>query len=480
MSPGRDDNRIVLLVVICVLLSRIPFLFAGFGSEEYAWGLILIARQINLTGIYEVSRLPGHPVQEYMLSLIWDHPSWLLNLMTVLVSSAGIYFFIKALQKLALTAVNPVFAGVALAFTPVYFINSTNIMDYTWALSLVLISFYFLISGQLVGAALFLGIACGFRITAGGMLITFMVWHFMNYRDVKAVVLMGILTVIVALICFIPPLYIYGTGFFTYYEYFPYPPFLKNVYKGTVGAWGVIGFIAVLISIPQIIIKCIKILKAKENIYDGAVANAAKIKYKSLVILCLLCILLYTYSFLKIPQKTAFVLPVVPFFIILCMLSLTKKQFYAFTFAMVVSSFFVGINLDDPIRGSKASPLSVKFIAGSTPVTLDFLSGPVPAEHTKRKLKIAYAQSVISNLENTKQKITVVAGWWQNELKYFSLAKPNNYVSYLYYADRQELRDSITSGNKIYFLPEQDFYNDLRFKDSFTKELAEPFPTVQQ
>ena len=53
MLLNREDNKSLLVVAFVVLLTRIPFLFAGFGSEEDAWGLILIARNINLSGIYE-------------------------------------------------------------------------------------------------------------------------------------------------------------------------------------------------------------------------------------------------------------------------------------------------------------------------------------------------------------------------------------------------------------------------------------------
>ncbi|MBK6642235.1 MAG: hypothetical protein IPG39_13920 [Bacteroidetes bacterium] len=87
------------LLVAIIFLSRIPFIFSGYGSEEDAWGLILIARNIAATGVYEVSRLPGHPVQELLLTLIWQWPAWLLNLLTVLFSTAGIAAFMLALKN---------------------------------------------------------------------------------------------------------------------------------------------------------------------------------------------------------------------------------------------------------------------------------------------------------------------------------------------------------------------------------------------
>src|SRR6187549_1346654 len=191
MISNRKDNSLIFVVAFVVLLTRIPFLFAGFGSEEDAWGLILVARNINLSGIYEVSRLPGHPVQEYLLSCIWQLPDWLLNLFTALVSSAGVLFFMLALKKLRLPGLIPVYAGIALAFTPVFYIHSTNIMDYTWALSLVMLAFYLIIKNNYLLAGLIIGIACGFRITAGAMVIPFAIWHYMNHRSIKSILIFG-------------------------------------------------------------------------------------------------------------------------------------------------------------------------------------------------------------------------------------------------------------------------------------------------
>ncbi len=461
MNMRQENNKSLILVALVIFISRIPFLFSGYGSEEDAWGLILVARNISLTGIYEVSRLPGHPVQEYLLSLVWNFPSWLLNLFTAIISSIGVLFFMFTLRLWNIRNVIP--AGIALAFVPAFYINSTNIMDYTWALSLVLMALYFVVSRKIILAAIILGVACGFRITVGAMVVPFAVLIYFEHKSLRNAIILGGITTIVALFCFFPALYIYGTSFFTYYEYFPYPPFLKNIYKGTVGAWGVIGLVAVAVAAAGSFFAYIKLtVNEKKKALPIFLSSA-------------LTILLYTYSFLKIPQKSAFVLPMVPFIIIILSILLSRKVMWSFAGAMIVSSFFLGINLDNPLRGSKNSALAVRTTIGETPVSIDLLSGPVIADDTKRKQKIDYAKSVVKNLESTKEKTVIIAGWWQNELNYFALENPNPNVTYLYYADETQLRDSILTGNRIYYLPEQDFYNDLRFKGDFTKTVSQTF-----
>lgn len=457
----QENNKSLILVTLVILISRIPFLFSGYGSEEDAWGLILTARNISLTGVYEVSRLPGHPVQELLLAQIWELPSWLLNLITAIVSSIGILFFMLTLRLMNIRNVIP--AGVALAFVPVFYINSTNIMDYTWALSLVMIAMHQVVKRNIITAAIILGIACGFRITAGAMVIPFAALIYFQDKSLIKTFVLGAITSIVALVCYLPAFYVYGSEFFTYYEYFPYPPFLKNVYKGTVGAWGLPGMAAVALAVA------VSFLNWKKMKHEQ------REKYMPILIMCGMSILLYTYSFLKIPQKSAFVLPMIPFIFIIFSIFLSRKMMMAFAGAMIISSFFVGINLDDPLRGSKASPLAFRTKIGTTPVSVDLLSGMVIADDTKRNQKIKYAKNITKKLGSTKEKTVIIAGWWQNELNYFALKNPNTNVSYLYYVDENQLRDSILTGNKIYYLPEQDFYNDLRFQKKFTNEIAEAF-----
>jgi hypothetical protein len=89
----KGDQQWMILLLSLIFVSRLPFIFNGYGSEEDAWGLILVARNIDLTGVYEVSRMPGHPLQELFLSGMWNWPEWSLNLLTVMASTAGVYFF---------------------------------------------------------------------------------------------------------------------------------------------------------------------------------------------------------------------------------------------------------------------------------------------------------------------------------------------------------------------------------------------------
>ena len=67
LFPENTVAQFIFLSLV-VFLSRLPFLSAGYGSEEDAWLLPLTAKNIALSGRYELSRAPGHPLQEIIYS----------------------------------------------------------------------------------------------------------------------------------------------------------------------------------------------------------------------------------------------------------------------------------------------------------------------------------------------------------------------------------------------------------------------------
>lgn len=464
LTKVSENTRIVLLLA-AILLSRIPFLFSGYGSEEDAWGLILTARNIANTGVYEVSRMPGHPVQEMLLSACWNWSASWLNFLTALAGVAGAGAFMLSLRRMHIR--NYKAAGVMLAFVPVITINSTNVMDYVWALSLTLFTWLAVTYNRYFVAGLLLGIACGFRVTAGAMGIPLAILLFSNLKSFKPVLIMGITTICTTLICFIPAFEVYGSSFFTYYEYFPYPPFLKNVYKATFGAWGISGMLVVITGIIAGIYQLWK--------------QPGLIKSNKVILLMVLSgLLLYTYSFIKIPQKAAFVIPIALFVVVAFAVLLPPRTMRLLTIIMIFSSFFAGINLNEPLRGSTPSSLSVPLQIGNTPVSVDLLMGPAHADLSKRHNKISYASTVASELQILKLKTVVIAGWWQNEINYFLMDQTNPMVKVVYYADEKELKEYVESGYNLVFLPEQDYYNDLRFSDTFTTRYAAPYKQSAQ
>ena len=146
MKKKFSENLPVQLFFLCVtvFISRLPFLSAGFGSEEDAWLLPLTAKSIALNGSYEMSRAPGHPLQELLYALMYNNglSAFATNLISAIASVIAAVFFALALQNLNFK--HYLFAAFAFAFTPAIFIASTYTIDYIPAIAFVMGSFYFI------------------------------------------------------------------------------------------------------------------------------------------------------------------------------------------------------------------------------------------------------------------------------------------------------------------------------------------------
>src|SRR5438552_3382929 len=137
-SRGRLAWELTALFII-VLLSRMPFLNAGYGLHPDAWRVARTARHLSQTGEYIFSRPPGFPLHELMCAAVWKAGAIGLNGVSAVASAAAavllaFYAWRSGCRDYLLTA-------LALAFTPAFFINSVSAKDFTLTLAFVLGSF---------------------------------------------------------------------------------------------------------------------------------------------------------------------------------------------------------------------------------------------------------------------------------------------------------------------------------------------------
>ncbi|CAN5379427.1 hypothetical protein BH11BAC1_BH11BAC1_14820 [soil metagenome] len=462
-APVHKYN--ILLALLLILCSRLPFLNNGYGAEEDSWGLALVAKVIALTNAYEASRFPGHPLQEYIYSTIWDKGPFLFNLFTALISTAGIYFFILTLKKL--NAKQPVLSGLTLAFVPLIYINSTNNMDYTWALAFLLASFYYLISGKHFISGMLLALAIGCRITSGIMLPVFLIyiWRGDLENKIKSSLQISLSTLISASLIFMPVFLTYGIGFLTATDYFPYPSLAKVLYKGSIGVFGTPGLIAasaLLIYFPW----------RKQLLPAHPAGNK---KHKLIFEVSIAVILSYAILFAIKPEKSAYLIPIIPFVILIASLSIEPKKLILFNCLLIVSSITAGLNLEDNIRGNISSKLSLTRTISEQKITFDLLIGPVMADYFKRKNKIEFTAEVVNKSAMIQKKTVIIAGWWLNEILLGLPNKENSTVEFVFYADETALQQFKLNQYSVLYLPEQNKWNDLRYQKVFTDKYANPW-----
>ncbi len=197
---------------------------------------------------------------------------------------------------------------------------------------------------------------------------------------------------------------------------------------------------------------------------------------RKVIIASYVVVILYTISYIRLPQKSGYMIPILPFVILLFGYYLDSKRFNLLAFAFIVSSFVCSINLTDKIRGAEYSKLAIKTTVSGQELFFDVLSGPIFSDYSKRNQKLKYTDSVIESVRGITKKTVVIAGWWYNELEVKMLTrKRSKVVKYEAYIDEQKINEYIAAGYKITYLPEQNKYNDLMYKMEVTDKLAVPF-----
>jgi hypothetical protein len=432
-----------------------------------------------------MSRAPGHPLQELIYALMWNASPFFYNLLSAAASLVAAVFFALTMKNLGIK--HYLFAAFAFAFTPVVFISSAYTNDYMMAMAFVMGSFYCVTQptllsppkgekytrvfpplwGGLVWGGLFLGLAIGFRITSGLMLIPFCILLLPTSKGgLRAVLLLFISATVVGAATYIPVLKTYGLSFFNYNDQFPYPNLPKVFFKFTFGVFGLIGFVTICFFKLKIIFER---MRSKAGMIPAEFP-------KNLFYASCTAIILYLFSYLRLPQKSAYLIPMIPFVILLAGMYLSGRAFQLFCVLMTLSSFLFSMNLTDPLRGSVHSPLAVTFSMAGQEIFIDPFSGPFFADRSKRLNKIAYTEKIFAKTQAEQKKTVLICGWWYNELLVRQWGEKENInVKPVFYIGREEMEKYISEGYKLYFLPEQNLYNDQYSQIQLTDSLAKPY-----
>lgn len=445
----------ILLLFIFVVLSRLPFLFDGLGSEDDSWGLLLNAQLMANTGEYSFSRLPGHPFQEYFFSFFPNASPLFFNSLSAIFSFiAAIYFYNSAN-----------FLKIRNAFTwtliflcvPIIWISSVYTIDYIWALAFVLAAFYYLLKEKLLIAGILLGFAIACRITSGAVLIGFL---FMNgnpfsTQNLKRNLIIGSATVIIAIAWFVPAFLRYGVSFFGTYP-LPYPSLPKITYKFSLGVWGASGFLAVIY---------LSFLKLKYR----------RSSFPSPILLGMCIIMaLFTFAYFVYPQKSAFLITVVPF--LLLIIADQPIPFRNEIIALVllfISPFVIGANLNNKDRGANYSQFAITLKIANQEIFIDPFTGPLEVEKSRRVTRQNFVEKAYQDYIKISEKSVLLCGWWTNQFTVNVNQKSKNpEVSIGEFFNKNQLDSIINTGKSIYYLKEIDEANDERYQIVYTGKIA--------
>ena len=176
------DQMALWVVIILYALIHFPFIGIGFGEPD-AWRNGLSALDIRDGLGYSPNRVPGFPVVELSFGFLanWVSPDtlWIYtNLLTLMVSLLGMYFFYKIVEYHKIP--HPFIPILLLYFIPIIFTNAAFSMDNMWAMTFLLMAYWYLLKVKPFWGSLFFALAIGSRLTSALFLFPFffyMVWN---------------------------------------------------------------------------------------------------------------------------------------------------------------------------------------------------------------------------------------------------------------------------------------------------------------
>lgn len=461
----RQETLIPWGIAMLVLLSRIPFLWNGYGTEEDSWGLVINAWDIANSGHYVYSRLPGHPLQELLLAAFPHAGPFVYNLFSALFSAVAIFFFAKILQWYQVRLYW--LGALALAFTPVFYISSTYTIDYCYALAFILAAYYSLLKGRMWVAGVLLGMAVGSRLTSAMMLLPFVMilWGSAKEHRIKNILILSLTTGLSALLAYAPAFYEYGLAVIGTYK-LPYPPLAKALYKGSIGVWGVLGGLALLLAVVA------SVWNHQKN--NGVMwGDSAK---KSHQWSWMVAVLLPLLIFVNLPEKSAFLIPALPF-VILLLARFVKMQWIFITFCIltILSSFVLSVNISDSKRGADFSSHALFFNMAGQEIFADPLNGPIFSDYTKRANKAAFCSETLATIDTMGHPAILIAGWWHNELVVEMKESGQECdVQLRAHVSEDSLQYFKQANVNLFYLPEINVINNRRYGKDFTEQYAEP------
>lgn len=464
MSKTVPDIRPRYWYLLCLpayLVLQIPFLFEGFGREFDAWSNALNARHLWETGQYEVSRLPGHPLYEGVLALLYglQPEAWFLNALSLLAALACL----DQVYRLARHWQLPYAAGIAfsMGLIPVFFLAGHYTIDYLPALWLILWSFRTSLKGKWWWAGLLLGLATGIRISSLAFLLPFIIYHAPRVK-VKDAALLFLSSSLSAFVCYLPPLLTYGGAFLDFHKP-PFPGWANIFYKLSLGIWGLALSLGLLVLFLRYGRRFLQ-KKAKTPIHSGR-----------FILFVGSILTLQALVFFRLPFKSEFFLPALPFLWLAFFLYWPRRS-HPFLLALpLVSLFSFGLDYANPYRGSAPGNQAWTFSAQGKALFLDPWQGPALLDLKKRAHKSHTVEQSLNILAEMKEPAWLVAGWYWPEIVY--KGPPSRHVID-HYSTKAELDSAFAMGWTIYYLPEIGKQNEIMeghyLADSLGQALLRP------
>ena len=326
----KNKIKEVWTLVIIITLSRLPFIFNSIGCDYDIWREAFSGKMIREQHIYNVSRFPGYPFPEFLFSLIYKFPYWLINSFSVLFTIGSTIFFYEIL--LLKKNKQSFLISLAFSFVPLIFINSTIAMDYNWSLFFILACTYYLMKEKIITASIFFGLIISTRFNNIIFFLPFLYFIYTEFQEKRIIYTTRFfLSATFFSLLFFSPVIIRYDGKFLYH-YGADEISLKQIISfSTLYIFGFIGCLSLfLFSIKQFWIdrKIITI-------------NYFRIDKDNFMFFSAIMVFINLLFFIKFPLEAGYLTPSVPFLFIIFSNFLSKQSMKLYLISMFISPFFL-------------------------------------------------------------------------------------------------------------------------------------------
>jgi hypothetical protein len=448
-APAPRAAALFFGVAVVVLLSRLPFLSAGYGSDSDAWRVAGAARVIAETGRYTASRFPGYPVQEIGSALLWRGGPLALNGASAVLTALAAGLFALVLRRRGVLPA--AWGGLALGLAPAVYIQSTSALDYTWALAFGVLSCWLALERRPVLAGAALGAAIGCRLSSIGFALPVAAWllEATPARRRRSLMRFAAGLLATSLLVLSPVLATYGFAFLSYYPW-PSPAPLYVIKGMTTELWGVLGSIGIATGTGA---AAIGIARGR----GGTLHPLSGWEWGGVLGGLAFFVVLY----LRVPYKAAYLLPAIPLTLFLLGRCLAAPWFRAVCLLVIVSPFLIKIS-----EPGKADAPSLSRAAGTVTMNgrrfdVDLLQGPVLWEHARRRAGLRYRDAVLHAARErlAAGPVAIVAQEWIHWLRPAIAPADSARLRVFHFLDGDRASALLGQGFRLYYLRDVPRHN---------------------
>lgn len=150
---------------------------------------------------------------------------------------------------------------------------------------------------------------------------------------------------------------------------------------------------------------------------------------ETLTVVSVFLVAIYFIAFLILPHDGAYLIPIVPFVILILHRFLPRARFVLLCLGIILSSFLLTVEKDKIV-----------------------LAGPIFNDHQERLKKTDYVERYLSVAEGLEHESLIIAGPWLPQITTMLPEEPSQLVEYVYLIEEPLLQPYLDSGYRIYYL----------------------------